>query len=97
MIVRIVKMHFRPDAVQEFLDIFERSCEQIRAFPGCEHLELWQDRHDRGIFFTHSRWQSLEQLNAYRDSALFASVWPRTKALFAAMPEAWSTELIKEL
>ena len=97
MIVRIVKMHFRPDAVQEFLDIFERSCEQIRAFPGCEHLELWQDHYDRGIFFTHSRWQTLEQLNEYRDSELFAFVWPRTKALFAAKPEAWSTELKKEL
>jgi len=52
---------------------------------------LLNDIDTPNIFFTYSHWRSVEDLNRYRDSALFADVWPRTKVLFAAKPEAWST------
>jgi (4S)-4-hydroxy-5-phosphonooxypentane-2,3-dione isomerase len=35
-------------------------------------------------------------LNAYRESELFKFIWPRTKALFNAKPEAWTLHGISE-
>ncbi len=41
MLIRLVRMTFRPDALEAFLALFDASAPQIRAFPGCRHLELW--------------------------------------------------------
>ena len=41
-----------------------------------------------GHFFTFSHWESEADLNAYRESALFGEVWPKTKALFYDKPQA---------
>ncbi len=90
MIIRIVKMTFEPASVPEFLELFTASKELIRNFDGCTQLELLNDKHDHTIFFTYSVWQSEQQLNAYRNSELFISVWNKTKLLFSAKAEAWS-------
>lgn len=92
MIVRIVKMTFREDAVDDFLQLFDDTKEQIRGFNGCQHLELLQHADLPHVFFTYSHWRSITYLNDYRNSQLFADIWPRTKALFAARTEAWTTE-----
>jgi hypothetical protein len=99
MILRIVRMEFRPEALAEFHAIFDQSKQAIRNFPGCHHLELHQDPKNPQVRYTYSHWESENALNAYRDSELFASVWPRTKALFAARPQAFSLvqmELVAE-
>ncbi|MHB1276949.1 MAG: putative quinol monooxygenase [Bacteroidia bacterium] len=92
MITRIVKMSFRPDGIEPFKDVFARSKDRIRAFPGNRHVELLQDRINPEIFFTYSMWESPEALENYRNSELFEKTWAETKALFNAKPEAWSTE-----
>ena len=92
MIIRIVKMTFMPEKVNEFLEIFNSSKQRIRNFEGCSHLELLNDINSPNIFFTYSYWQSETHLNNYRDSELFGSVWKRTKPLFSAKTEAWSVE-----
>lgn len=92
MIVRIVKMTFRPDEVRHFLDLFQGWKPRIRSFPGCRHLELLHDVHDPRVFFTYSHWDGPEDLEAYRGSDVFASVWPVVKVLFEAPAEAWSTD-----
>ena len=94
MIKRIVKMTFRPDSWADFLDIFEKSCERIRASEGCHHLELVQDVNSPEIFFTLSIWEDEESLNGYRNSELFAATWEKTKALFGDRPSAWSTNVV---
>ena len=66
MIVRIVKMQFREDEVQNFKKVFDASKEKIRAFPGILHLELLQDRKDQCTLFTYSQWESEEDLEKYR-------------------------------
>jgi len=66
---------------------------KILAREGCFHVELLRTMSPDNIFFTFSLWESEEALNAYRHSELFKGVWPRTKALFAAPAEAWSTQL----
>ncbi len=92
MIIRIVKMTFAPEHVPTFLEVFESTKERIRGFEGCHHLELLNDIKHTNIYFTYSHWESEDHLNAYRDSELFGDVWPRTKVLFSAKPEAWSVE-----
>ena len=42
---------------------------------------------------TLSFWNAQDDLDIYRKSALFGEVWPASKALFAAPPEAQSYEL----
>lgn len=92
MVVRIVKMTFRPEAVPEFQTLFEGWKPRIRSFPGCRHLELLHDVNDPRVFFTYSHWDGASDLEAYRTSAVFSAVWPTVKALFAAPAEAWTVD-----
>jgi heme-degrading monooxygenase HmoA len=92
MIIRIVKMTFIPEKVEEFLGVFHASKQLIRNMPGCNHLELLNDIKTSNIFFTYSYWDSENDLNNYRDSELFKEVWSKTKVLFNDKPEAWSVE-----
>ena len=90
MIVRLVEMTFRTEAIGEFQQHFEGWRHRIRGFPGCQHLQLLHDASDPRVFFTYSHWDGPEDLEAYRNSDVFAEVWPVTKALFAEPAEAWS-------
>jgi quinol monooxygenase YgiN len=92
MIVRIVQMTFQPEKVRTFLALFEESKQLIRGFDGCAHLELWSDTKNENIFFTYSIWESENHLDHYRFSPLFKDIWPKTKALFADKPQAWSVQ-----
>ena len=91
MVTRIVKMSFDKSNAALFLEIFNEHREQIRAAEGCTYLELWQtEENESTLFFTHSKWESEEHLNNYRHSDIFKIVWPKTKALFNAQPQAWT-------
>lgn len=92
MIVRVVQMTFHPEKLDEFLQLFEKTKDQIRNFEGCHHLELWQDPKYPNITMTYSHWESKEALEKYRQSELFKSTWQQTKVLFAAPPKAWSMQ-----
>ena len=97
MLIRIVRMTFRPEAVPAFLENFEANKTSIRNFPGCQHLELWQDHSEENIWVTYSYWESEEELNKYRDSELFKSVWGYTKPLFSEKPQAFSLKKMQEV
>ena len=90
MIVRIVQMTFQQDKIGDFTALFEERKATIRSFPGCSHVELWQDTRHENIFFTYSHWASEAHLDHYRFSEFFKDTWGRTKALFAEKPQAWS-------
>jgi quinol monooxygenase YgiN len=92
MIVRIVKMTFRPQEVRRFQEHFAQWKSHIRAARGCQHLELLHDVNDPRIFFTYSHWEHPSHLEQYRDSELFAAVWPQVKAWFEEPAEAWSLD-----
>ncbi|MBL7793622.1 MAG: antibiotic biosynthesis monooxygenase [Saprospiraceae bacterium] len=92
MIKRIVKLTFRAEECERFLEIFEESSPFIRNFEGCTHLELWRGKLERHVFFTYSIWRDEEALDAYRHSDLFKTTWAKTKVLFADAPHAWSVE-----
>lgn len=91
MIIRIVKMIFRPEAAQAFETLFAERKEQIAGFPGCSHLELLKDTANGSYtYFTYSYWEDTAALDRYRSSDLFRDTWQKTKALFAERAEAWS-------
>ena len=90
MLIRIVEMHFRGEAVNQFIEVFNASSMHIRSFPGCMNLELLQDLNDSAHIFTYSFWENEEALLAYRNSDLFSSTWRKTKILFDKKPNAWS-------
>ena len=97
MIRRIVKMSFKPEMVEAFIENFDRNKNQIRAFEGCEHLELWQDRNNQHVFFTYSIWLSEDALNNYRSSDFFMAVWKTTKNMFVDKAEAWSLDSLMSI
>jgi len=94
MIVRIVKMHFRAEEVDNFKLLFEDIKHKIRRFDGVTHLECLQDVNNPQLFFTYSHWEKPTDLENYRNSALFKDTWTKTKRMFAEKAEAWSTETI---
>jgi quinol monooxygenase YgiN len=97
MLIRIVEMHFREDAVNQFMEVFNESCMHIRSFPGCMNLELLKDLNDSAHIFTYSFWENEEALSAYRNSELFIKTWSKTKILFDKKPNAWSLNRAAQL
>ena len=91
---RIVKMTFELEKCDDFQTFFNEIKDQIQSQPGCQEVKLLRDNANSGIFFTFSIWEDQAALDAYRQTELFAKVWPTVKLWFAAKPEAWSTEEI---
>jgi quinol monooxygenase YgiN len=90
MLIRIVKMHFRPEERDNFLVMFDQIKDKIRNVEGCDYLELMVDYNNPNSFSTYSRWHDEKYLNAYRESDLFVGVWAQTKAMFSEKPIAFS-------
>lgn len=97
MLVRIVRMTFRPEALPTFHAIFDASKHRIRAFPGNHHLTLLRDPDNPAVRMTYSLWESADALEAYRQSELFRTTWAATKALFAERAVAFSGEMLEEV
>ena len=83
-------MTFSPEKVDAFLSQFDESAPEIRAFPGCLHLELWRDIEAPAVFTTYSHWKNEEALDEYRNSNLFRTTWAEVKPWFSAAPVAHS-------
>ncbi len=94
MLIRIVKMNFKGDKIDDFLINFNDNKEKIRNTNGCNFLELYRDKTDQNIFFTYSHWDTEQDLENYRNSELFKGVWKKTKVLFNDRPEAWSVDKV---
>ena len=97
MLIRIVKMSFHEEKIASFLNNFDLMKDHIRNSPGNRLLELYQDKKNPCIFFTYSYWETENDLENYRNSALFDEVWTFTKKLFNAKPEAWSVDKLVSL
>ncbi|HLP19833.1 MAG TPA: antibiotic biosynthesis monooxygenase family protein [Chitinophagales bacterium] len=95
MLIRIVKMTFAEDKVEQFVNTFNERKHLIAAFEGCSGVELLRDINDPCTFFTYSRWDGQESLEKYRQSELFNAVWETVKKWFAGKPEAWSVSKIE--
>lgn len=90
MITRIVKMHFSPDFILTFKNLFEITKPLISSFEGCNSVQLLQHETDPTVFFTISKWETALHLEKYRNSELFITTWAKVKPNFATKAEAWS-------
>jgi len=97
MFIRIVKMSFAEENIETFLENFHNNKEKIRAVDGCQLLELLRDKDNTNQFFTYSYWNDQVDLDNYRQSELFKTVWAKTKVLFNEKPQAWSVNKIVSL
>jgi quinol monooxygenase YgiN len=85
-------MHFRAAEVETFLKVFNDNKTAIRNFPGCSYMDLLKDVNALNTFATISHWDNVEDLERYRQSALFQSVWVQVRKLFSARAEAFTLE-----
>jgi quinol monooxygenase YgiN len=92
MLVRIVKLQFKEEKINDFLLHFETVKWEVTNFPGCRGMKLLQDLNTPCIIMTYSVWDDEKTLENYKNSALFKSIWPNIKVWFDAKPEAWSLE-----
>jgi len=97
MIIRIVKLSFKPEEIDNFLTIFHESKKLIRATKGCLRLELLQQADQPNVLSTYSWWKTEQDLENYRLSALFKTTWAKTKPLFNDKPLAWSFNQLAKL
>tara|TARA_B100000780_G_scaffold216585_1_gene155930 strand:+ start:899 stop:1186 length:288 start_codon:yes stop_codon:yes gene_type:complete len=86
-------MTFDPQYVDDFKTMFDEKKEFIGNFPGCKGVQLLQTIEGGNIFFTYSFWESPYDLENYRHSELFKTVWAQTKQWFADKPDAWSVDV----
>lgn len=94
MLVRIIKMTFKPEHTNQFQDTFSERKHLIAGFEGCNKVELMRDITNPNIFFTISEWQSEQHLNLYRHSVLFNETWSMVKKWFNDVPVAHSLEIL---
>ena len=92
MILRVVKMEFKPESLSAFDTLFNQVHAQIEAMPGCSRVQLLKGSENTCLRTTLSWWENTEDLDAYRRSELFGQVWPQTKAMFQSPPVAWSSD-----
>ncbi len=92
MVTRIVKLSIKPKYKKEFIALFLNYKNKITLSKGCKSVELLQEENAGDIFFTYSIWDSNQDLENYRNSKLFAEIWPTVKRLFNAKAQAWTVE-----
>lgn len=96
-ILRIVRLSFKEDKIDDFINIFNTHHSLIEGFSGCFSVKLKRDFYQPNIFYTVSEWESQEALDQYRKSELFVSTWDKTKVLFNDKPQAYSLTDVKKL
>lgn len=93
-ITRVVKLTLHPQHIEEFKSIFASHKQHIAGFSGCLELNAYQDNKQPEVFFTISRWEQEADLDNYRYSAFFKSLWSTVKPMFAARAEAHSMTIV---
>lgn len=95
MLIRLVRMHFRPEAVDAFLALYATARPIITSQPGCFSVQLVRERDDSAAFATWSTWADAAALDAYRASAFFRGFWPQVRVLFRQPAEVVSYEIVE--
>ena len=91
-ILRIVRMEFELESIEQFDKMFHEVKHHIEAMPGCQQVLLFTSPNRPAIRTTLSWWSHEDDLNAYRSSKFFGEIWPKTKANFKDDPIAWSVQ-----
>ena len=90
MITRIVRLTITESKAESFYDFVKPRIKEIRKFPGCIKVDLYEDNSDTRVYYTISQWESEKDLNEYRKSKLFGTIWPIVKPWFSEKPITYS-------
>ena len=92
MITRFVKLNFTPAYCKQFEINFPEVKLKVEANKGCKEVKLFKAANC--VYFTVSKWETEDDLNAYRNTDFFKQTWAIFKANFSAKAEAWTTNEI---
>src|SRR5687768_5379154 len=90
MITRLVKLTLQTEKAGEFEALFYQTQALIEDFHGCQKTNLFKVSDSGSQYFTISYWNTEQDLENYRASALFKNVWSQVKPLFSEKAEAWT-------
>ena len=71
MLVRIVKLQFKEEKINDFLLHFETVKWEVTNFPGCRGMKLLQDLNTPSIIITYSVWDRETKLGIYDKKYIF--------------------------
>lgn len=91
--IRVVKLTFQEDKIAEFLAFFDTINHIVNEFPGCNGMQLLQDKQHPFIVFTYSDWKDEAALENYRVSPDFQRIWSTIKPWFSEKAQAWSVDV----
>jgi quinol monooxygenase YgiN len=92
-ITRIVKLTFKPEHISDFETFYATIRDKVAAQPGCNGVTFLKEQENTGVFFTYSKWNSVNDLNNYRNTPVFGQIWPTIKVWFSAKAEAWTLDV----
>ncbi|MDX2129197.1 MAG: antibiotic biosynthesis monooxygenase family protein [Chloroherpetonaceae bacterium] len=93
MIVRMVRMTFKPEEVSRFLALYTSIAPKIKAVEGCHSVGLYHDVDAEFTYATISAWESKEALESYRQSDFFKETWAKVKMMQSSKAVAHSYEI----
>lgn len=96
MIVRIVKMKFAEEKVNDFKSLFWETRSGILQFDGCKDVKLMQSETDPQIIATYSLWENSASLDKYRFSEFFKNTWKTIKPWMIEKADAISYLEVKK-
>lgn len=89
-IVRIVRLTFKQENLNDFRHFFRETSPRIKSFEGCMELQSFQDNELPNVVYTLSRWTSAEHLERYRQSDFFKTTWEKVSRWFDDKPQAFT-------
>ena len=92
--VRLVKLRFHASYADDFVRIFKEHRPKLLKQPGCQGVTLFRDQEDPSTFITLSNWRSKEDLEKYKLSSVFASIWKQVKPTFSRHAEVQNLKVI---
>ena len=90
MLIRLVRLPASEASLPRLRAVLAEVMPTVRQQRGCTHLELLADHDQPTVLYTLSHWNSDNDLQRYRQSEIFAQVWPRLKAELGDRPSAVS-------
>ena len=85
-------MTFKPEHIKDFEGYFLSIKTKVAGQPGCNGVKLLKEKGETGVFFTYSSWNSVDDLNAYRNTQTFGKIWPTVKKWFSEKAQAWTVD-----
>lgn len=96
MITRLVHLDINPLKLSEFVRIFKSARPTILQSKGCQSVVLLQDVEHPSRVSTLSKWETLQDLDAYRNTPFFRETWEASKKTFQARASATSYSVLSE-